>query len=126
MEKRILLVDDDEVSHLINSKIIKQSVVDCKIDSAQNGREAFEMLQACLVESVNTYDLIFVDIHMPIMDGFEFVAEFKKMPFPNKEKIKLVILTSSENSIDKSRVAELGVRHYLVKPLSLTDVDRVI
>ena len=63
---------------------------------------------------------------MPVMNGFDFMKEFNQADFPNKEKINIVILTSSGNSEDLTKMKSLGIKHYLTKPLTEEKVKNLI
>ena len=65
------------------------------------------------------FDLVLLDLNMPIMDGFGFLDAFNKLEYPNKEKAKIIVLTSSQNSSDMERARKFGVTRYMTKPLNL-------
>lgn len=112
----VLLVDDDPIAHLINRKTL-QRIGLTMIDSASNGVEALNYV-GHLVEGQSRPNVIFVDLNMPVLDGFGFIEEFKRSSIPHKEDIQIAILTSSYDPGDKKRASELGVTHYLTKPVT--------
>ena len=111
--KQILIVDDDSMFHFLNSKILSIANVECKIQSAYDGREAMKMLGEGY-----TPDFIFLDLDMPHMDGYQFIDNFNKSAFPGKEKVRIVVLTSSESETERQRISKMGVKDYISKPLS--------
>ena len=113
----ILLVDDDPVSHFISTKVLQQMGLN-EIYTATNGKEALKLMDAISSERQPVRNAIFLDLDMPILDGFGFIEAFKKLNIPHKDKIHIIILTSSSNPIDKKRAIELGISHYLIKPMS--------
>ena len=68
----------------------------------------------------------FLDINMPVMNGFEFMESFNETDIVNKENIKIVVLTSSGNEQDLLRMSKLGIKHYLTKPLTEEKVKKLI
>jgi CheY-like chemotaxis protein len=126
MKKNILLVDDEKVFHMINSRIIARSGIEGEIQTASNGHEALGLINRYWSGSEAVPDIIFIDLNMPIMDGFEFIRVFKKMDFPHKHKTTLVILTSSVSLKDKQLAKDLGVDHFISKPLSEDDLRRLV
>jgi CheY-like chemotaxis protein len=116
MKKKILLIDDESIFHYLNSKMISLSGIDCEIQSATNGAEALTLLKTF------TPDFIFIDLFMPLMDGFEFVRQFQKSDFPNLEKTTLIIMTSSTDAADVEKASALGIRNFTAKPLTVDGV----
>ncbi len=116
--KRILIVDDNEVDILINRKCIELSPYSCDIISKQSAKSALEYLLAAAEEELP--DVLFLDIKMPEMDGFEFLDRLFSS-LPHKVQMKVVILTSSTAPEDVSKaraLAERGVIDYVEKPLT--------
>jgi CheY-like chemotaxis protein len=111
----ILLVDDDPISHLINRKVL-QRIGLMTVDTANNGKDALMHVGTASHKGEQMPGAIFVDLNMPVMDGFGFIEAFNKLNLPKKESIRLAILTSSYNPSDRARAKELGVTHYLTKP----------
>src|SRR5882724_9641813 len=90
----ILLVDDDPVCHFISTKILQQLGLS-KIHTAANGQEALTLIGGCTGEKESSPSIIFVDLDMPILDGFGFIEAYKKLNTPRKDKTSIAILTSS-------------------------------
>jgi CheY-like chemotaxis protein len=115
--KNVLLVDDDFVFTFLNKKIISSLKFVNEIDTAQNGQQAIEMLSASVESDRPLPDIILLDLNMPVMDGFEFLDAFKSMKLPQKDRIKIIIVTSSMHPDDVQRAKDYGVTSYLTKPL---------
>lgn len=122
---KILLVDDDSVFHFIHTKLL-QSLGLTEISTANNGEEALELIDGHVTENRPLPNLIFVDLDMPILDGFGFIEAFKKLIIPHKEKVEIAILSSSFNPSDINRAKELGVAHYINKPISGPTIQSLI
>jgi CheY-like chemotaxis protein len=126
MKKNILLVDDDEIFNFINKQVLQKMGVSDEIDTALNGKQALDLLNEYLSGSRSIPDVIFLDLNMPIMDGFAFLEAFKRMNMPNKSKVSIVIVTSSENPADVKRAKDFGVTHYLTKPIKEEDIKAAL
>lgn len=113
----ILLIDDDQVNNYINYRLMKRLNLAEKIDVIENGREAIEYLIDLKKNAQPFPDLILLDIHMPVMDGYEFLEAYQKLSFPAKEKTKVVALTTSNSLRDVTKMQNLNVKNFLTKPL---------
>ncbi|MDT8286638.1 MAG: response regulator [Elusimicrobiales bacterium] len=106
----ILIVDDSEDNRILMSSFLKGSKV--KLDLAEDGREALEKL------SVGRYDLVFMDIQMPEVDGFTATAEFRKLEASeNRERTRIVALTAMATREDVEKALKAGCDDYLTKPI---------
>ena len=117
----VLLVDDDPVFHFVHKKLLRfQSSIIKDVREAIDARTALDYLQSLSNDTLP--DVILVDLNMPVMNGFQFIEAYHKLRLSDKKRIFLCVLSSSRNSEDFERTKELGVHHYLPKPL---DVDRL-
>jgi CheY-like chemotaxis protein len=126
MKKNILLVDDDQICNFLTQQILLRLEVANEIYTALNGREALKMLTSNADRPGIRPDLILLDLNMPIMDGFTFLDHLKDSEIPEKEKISIVIVSSSQNSNDVKRAMEKGVDHYLTKPISIVELKSIL
>jgi len=101
--KNILLVDDDKIFNFLSEKTIASLGLVNQIHFATNGMQALELLDLYRDGKIEMPDIIFLDLDMPIMNGYDFLYEFKKLDIPNKDSIIIVVLTSSANPDDVSR-----------------------
>lgn len=124
----IFLVDDNEVDNLVNFTLIKNLNITEKVIVLSNGLKAIEYLENNGV-SVAIPSLILLDLNMPVMDGFEFLRKISALDNSYRERVKIVVLTSSLNEEDFQQAKDLGCDGYLVKPLTdekiLTEYEKV-
>jgi CheY-like chemotaxis protein len=116
--KNVLLVDDDNVFNFLSTKTIQQLGIANEIHTALNGKEALDLLNNYYTGSYSTPDVILLDLNMPVLDGFGFLEAFQRLNMPNKDKITVIIVTSSNDPRDVEQAKRMGITHYLTKPLS--------
>ena len=115
--KNVLLVDDDSVFNFLNKEILSRLGVVSDIHTALNGKQAIDLFRDYFGRSKPLPDVILLDLSMPIMDGFGFLEAFGRLDLPDKDHVKIIIVTSSDNGDDKRRAKAFGVSQYLTKPL---------
>lgn len=114
----IFLVDDDPINNLINKRLLGKTGISEQIQEFLGGEEALDVLKE--VSSDNTL-LIFLDINMPVLNGWEFLNKYLEY-FPNRTD-KIVILSSSIDFQDRQRASEYQiVSGFLEKPLTLDKI----
>ena len=117
--KRVILVDDDPIANMISIKIIQRNFAGGVVAFA-NAQEALEQITAWWShEGPAEPVVIFLDINMPHMDGWEFLNEFEKLPGAVRDKIIVAMLTSSidVDDIEKSKTYR-SVKEFISKPLT--------
>ncbi|MCD6017114.1 MAG: response regulator receiver [Bacteroidetes bacterium] len=112
-----MLLDDNELDNFINQKTLEANYFSGKIYVNSSSKSALEFLNN--IDKNIFPEIIFIDINMPMIDGFQFMKKFKTM-FPEKfEETNIVILTSSLSEGDKTKSLEFsGKITFLNKPLT--------
>ena len=121
----VLLVDDDEINNFISIKLIKKALLNTDIMACLNGKFAIDQLYEIQKKDPSKLpDYILLDINMPIMNGWEFLDEYKRLNIDPRGKTKIYIISSSvfSNDINKARSYPL-VKDFISKPLN---VDKIV
>lgn len=127
MHKAVMLIDDNSIDNFVNEKMIKMSHFACNVyvhTSVLSGLEFLNNMEAIKEYSPGMVpEIIFLDINLPMLDGFQFLDEFEKFSQELKSKIKIIILTSSinPNDVERSKGYE-SVVDYCYKPLLEKDL----
>ncbi|MEW7289773.1 response regulator [Aquimarina sp. 2304DJ70-9] len=125
----VCIIDDDNIYINLVSKIIELKRLSESILVFNNGKEALDFFQESIHNDtqVEVPQVIFLDINMPIMDGWEFLSEFSKIRNEVRDTIDLYVVSSSINSKDIERAKSIDVvSDYLAKPIKLNDFVRVL
>ncbi len=125
-----MLLDDNDLDNFINQKMIEANHFSDKIYVSTSSKSALEFFSNLLVLNAGSDEkfpeVIFVDINMPLIDGFQFITQLKEN-FPEEVKrLKFVILTSSINGSDKQKAHDLSSDiTFLNKPLTKEMLDQL-
>lgn len=126
----VMLVDDNDTDNFISQKIIELNGFAAKVIAKNSGKSALEYLEANENNPDELPEVIFLDINMPIVDGFVFLFEFERFNEALKKKCKIAILSSSDNKRDIERIVDNDyVVKYITKPLTqeaLSEINSVL
>ena len=120
MLNQILCIDDDPITLMLCKKVIAKSNFCHEIITSSNGEDALQHFTTMKENaSITRPDLIFLDLNMPIMGGWEFLNFFKKTDFSEFKTIKVVVLSSTidPEDLEKSKQYEMVI-DFLPKPIS--------
>lgn len=122
----IMLIDDDHPTNVLHRLIIESSRLVKKIIIFDNGADALIYLNGFFNKAHPKPDIIFLDINMPGMTGWEFLDEYKKLPEEKKIDTQLLMLSTSSHPEDLARAEQEDiVKEYLFKPLTEEIVHKV-
>jgi len=115
MGKKVLIAEDSSVIQNLTRKILEQQ--DYDIDSAKNGKEVINKIQN------DDFDLILMDINMPIIDGMECSRQIRTMDDEKKSNIPILAITGNARNFTMDEFKAAGINEYLQKPL---DFDKLV
>jgi len=125
----VCIIDDDNIYINLVRKIIELRRLSESVLVFNNGKEALDFFQQSISENIKAEvpQVIFLDINMPIMDGWEFLGEFSKIRNQIRDAIDLYVVSSSIDNRDIERAKSIDVvSDYLSKPIKLEDFVRVL
>tara|TARA_R110000868_G_scaffold68720_1_gene203196 strand:+ start:30038 stop:30433 length:396 start_codon:yes stop_codon:yes gene_type:complete len=122
--KKILLIDDSDIDNFINKSVLQKANIADEIIIETSAKDALTYLKNVMDESNSFPDVIFLDIKMPVMDGFEFLEEYIHFPEHAKSKCIIFMLSSSIDPKDALRAQQFKeVKKYFTKPLTQNFID---
>lgn len=110
-EVRALVVDDDELSRKLSLSTIKE--MECKCDTASSGVSAIDMIMS------HNYDIVLMDVAMPVMNGIDTLAEIRSLSGDEYQKLPVVALTEDVIGKNKSELTKAGFSDVILKPFDL-------
>jgi len=122
----VMLVDDNDTDNFISKRIIEITKFAKRVEVKNSGKSALDYLRENQENIDDLPNLIFLDINMPIVDGFVFLYEFEKFNEAIKDKCKVIILSSSDNKRDIDKIVNNNhVIKFITKPLTETALEEV-
>jgi len=123
-----IIIDDDEVNNMLCQLIIKHATGGANVEAFIYPKEGLNYIKNAYSQSPERKEtILFLDVNMPEMDGWEFLEQFDKLNEDIKSQLRVIILSSSVNEEDKRRAAENRyVVNYLVKPLRKETIQSIL
>ena len=123
----VFVVDDDKIFHFIIKKLLLNNNINVNPDFFENGLEAIEGIKSKLENGETPPDLILLDINMPVLDGWQFLEEFKSLKKFLKEEISIYIISSSDNIVDRTKAKEFEdeIKNYYLKPMTIECLNSI-
>jgi CheY-like chemotaxis protein len=123
----VLLIDNDEPTNFLHKMIIERHGCAEKIEVCESAIKALEFLKLKVNDCYANPDLIFLDINMPVMDGWDFMEEYEKLPEDQKGNIVIVMLTTSLNPSDEKKAKQFEeIAGFKNKPMSYKMLDDIL
>ncbi|HZY80288.1 MAG TPA: response regulator [Cyclobacteriaceae bacterium] len=122
----VMLVDDNETDNFISKRIIEITKFAKRVEVKNSGKSALDYLKENQSSAEDLPNIIFLDINMPIVDGFVFLYEFEKFNDIVRSKCKVIILSSSDNKRDIDKIVNNNhVIKFITKPLTEVALDEI-
>ncbi len=122
----VMLVDDNDTDNFISKRIIEITKFAPRVEVKSSGKGALDYLKENQDKPAELPNIIFLDINMPIVDGFVFLYEFDKFSELVKNKCKIIILSSSDNKRDIDKIVNNNhVIKFITKPLTEVSLDEI-
>ena len=112
-EIEVLIAEDEDLDRFLLESAFKKKQVTNPIRFFENGRELISFLKENVSDSLHDKFIVLTDLNMPIMNGFELLAELRSDPL--MRRIPVFVLTSSSDETDIKRASELGIAGYISK-----------
>lgn len=124
--ERVLLIDDNDIDNFINERMITTNHFSRQVTVKNSSESALLFLQENAANEAVLPQVIFLDLNMPVMDGFGFLAEYEKLPDLVKKSCKVIVLSSSISPEDINRASTNPfVVKYVNKPLNEKYLDAI-
>jgi CheY-like chemotaxis protein len=126
--KDVFVIDDDKVFHFIIKKLFSKNNINVSPSFYFNGLEAIEEIKQKINSGNTLPDLILLDINMPIMDGWQFLDEFRKTRIVTQGERTTIYLVSSSDSIsdiNKAKEYQDQIKDYFFKPMTIEDLQKI-
>lgn len=122
----VMLVDDNDTDNFISKRIIEITKFAKRVEVKGSGKSALDYLKENQNIADNLPNIIFLDINMPVVDGFVFLYEFEKFNELVRNKCKVIILSSSDNKRDIDKIVNNDhVIKFITKPLNEVALDEI-
>ena len=124
--RTVMLVDDNDTDNFISKRIIEITKFSANVIVKNSGKSALDYLVENKESPDSIPDIIFLDINMPIVDGFVFLYEYEKFSNSVKDKCRVIILSSSDNKRDIDKIINNDfVIKFVTKPLTEKTLEEI-
>lgn len=122
----IWIIDDDDISKYVMKRYLKQLSASRIVDFPDS-LQPLKFIQDNVNAIEDLPDVIFLDLHMPILNGFDFIRDFQQVASKINKKIKIIMLTSSINAEDVEIAKSFPeISNYFIKPIKHRDLEKIM
>ena len=119
--RRILLVEDNEVNQLVAAELLKST--QARVEVAENGKQALDKFQQSVP---GFYDMILMDIQMPVMNGYEAVRAIRSLERPDAKQVPILAVTADAFVEDVSKALAAGMNGHIAKPINREELYQML
>ncbi|MCZ8330719.1 MAG: response regulator [Flavobacterium sp.] len=127
MLRKVICIDDDPITLMLCKKVMERVEFASEINTLQNGEEAIKQFEDYeKIDTKNAPDMVFIDLNMPVMNGWEFLDEYFKREYHKKFKTHFIVLSSTidPKDVEKSKLYSMVV-DFLSKPITKTMLEEL-
>lgn len=122
----IWIIDDNEIDVLIGTKTLERYDSTIKVRSFMKAQEALQVLRDTLASQTKLPELIFLDLYMPLVDGWQFLQEFKKIMAGVSHQLRIIVTSSTPNEKEIPKKTEYPeVVGHIIKPIDLNRLKEI-
>ena len=126
-DPHIWIIDDDVLFIMITRNNIRKSGVTCITEDFNNGKDALYEIKERVMVGEHIPNILLLDLNMPLIDGWDFLVEFKSIPLESRKNIKIYICTSSIDPKDLERAEAITeVTSFLEKPINTELIQKIV
>jgi len=114
----ILLVEDNRINSLVAMRFLEKWEID--VETAENGEEALSLIKE------NQYDVVLMDLHMPVMDGYKATQKIRKLPHNDKRSVPIIALTADALTDVREQVLDAGMNDFITKPFDPENLFKIL
>lgn len=127
--RNVVLVDDNETTSFLNNRLLSRLEVADQVHTYSKAEQAYQQIwggEKGAAPAADAPELVFVDLKMPGMDGFEFLKLYSALPELVRGQTVMAVLTTSMHAADTARVAQYADVEYLAKPLTEEKMEKLL
>ncbi|MBL0744849.1 response regulator [Chryseolinea lacunae] len=124
-QRNVMIVDDDSLVHYLSKKVLSTYSCINKIYSAYNGQEALEILNHACSGQMSVPTIVLLDLHMPVMNGFQFYTEAMEIDCLKGLKMLTVMFSSTCDPVEINQAHALGIDYFFSKPILMEKIEAV-
>lgn len=122
--RQIYIIDDDDIFVFVLKKLLQKTKRFEQVTDIRNGHEAIDLLIDQYENDRNLPEMIFLDLNMPILDGWQFLDEVEKLPFKDQLKIHIISSSIDPREIEKSK-EYATVKSFVSKPVTMEWLNKI-